>query len=71
MQRGRYEDQPQLRTQRGLLSWLEPVVHNISMENVTCQKSEYGVLVNGLDSIVNVYDVIIKNCRFNGVQKTR
>jgi polygalacturonase/rhamnogalacturonyl hydrolase YesR len=47
----------------------EPVVHNISMENVTCQKSEYGVLVNGLDSIVNVYDVIIKNCRFNGVTK--
>lgn len=45
----------------------EPVVRHISMEKVTCGKSEYGILVNGLDSIVNVYDVLVRNCRFNGV----
>jgi polygalacturonase len=45
----------------------EPVVRHISMEKVTCGKSEYGILVNGLDSIVNVYDVLVRNCRFDGV----
>ncbi len=45
-----------------------PTVKNVYMENVTCQKSKYGVLLNGLDSVSNIYNINIKNCTFNGVQ---
>ena len=44
-----------------------PTVRNINVENVTCNKSKYGVLVIALDTVCNVYDVNIRNCRFNGV----
>jgi len=44
-----------------------PIVRDISVDNVTCQKSKYGVLVIGLDTVCNVYDVDIKNCRFDNV----
>ena len=44
-----------------------PTVRNINVENVTCEKSKYGVLVIALDTVCNVYDVNIKNCRFDGV----
>ena len=44
-----------------------PTVRNINVENVTCGKSKYGVLVVALDTLCNVYDVNIKNCRFDGV----
>ena len=44
-----------------------PTVRNINVENVTCQKSKYGVLVIALDSVCNVYDVNIRNCKFDGV----
>jgi len=44
-----------------------PIVRDISVNNVTCQKSKYGVLVIGLDTVCNVYDVDIKNCRFDNV----
>ena len=44
-----------------------PTVRNINVENVTCEKSRYGVLVVALDTVCNVYDVNIKNCKFNGV----
>lgn len=45
-----------------------PTVRNVYMENVTCQKSKYGVLLNGLDESSNIYNINIKNCSFNGVQ---
>lgn len=47
----------------------EPIVNNVNVENVTCQKSDYGVLIIGRDSLENVYDVNIKNCKFDGVVK--
>ena len=47
----------------------QPTVRNVSMENVTCEKSEYGVLVIGLNEIENVYNINVKNCTFNGVYK--
>lgn len=47
----------------------EPVVNNVNVENVTCQKSDYGVLIIGRDSLENVYDINIKNCKFDGVVK--
>ena len=44
-----------------------PTVRNINVEKVTCNKSKYGVLVIGLDTICNVYNVNVKDCQFNGV----
>ena len=46
-----------------------PTVRDINVENVNCQKSKYGVLVIALDTVCNVYDVNLKNCRFDGVQQ--
>ena len=47
----------------------EPTVRNVNVEEVTCQKSEYGVLIIGLNNVENVSDITIKNCTFNGVYK--
>lgn len=47
----------------------EPIVNNVNVENVTCQKSDYGVLIIGRGSLENVYDINIKNCKFDGVVK--
>lgn len=47
----------------------EPIVNNVNVENVTCQKSDYGVQIIGRDSLENVYDINIKNCKFDGVVK--
>lgn len=47
----------------------EPIVNNVNVENVTCQKSDYGVLIIGRDSLEKVYDINIKNCKFDGVVK--
>jgi polygalacturonase/rhamnogalacturonyl hydrolase YesR len=45
-----------------------PVVRNVNLDNVTCQKSKYGVQVIALDSCTNVYDIDVRNCHFNGVE---
>ena len=47
----------------------EPIVRNVNVEDVTCKKSNYGVLIIGRDAVENVYDINIKNCKFDGVQK--
>lgn len=47
----------------------EPVVRNVNVEDVTCQKSAYGVLIVGRDSVENVTDIRLKNCSFNGISK--
>jgi len=44
-----------------------PIVRNINVEGVTCNKSKYGTLIIALDTVCNVYDVNIRNCRFDGV----
>ena len=46
-----------------------PTVRNVYMDNVTCEKSEYGVMIVALDSVENVYNMHVNNCRWNGVQK--
>lgn len=55
--------EPKERAKRGFI----PTVRNVYMENVTCQKSKYGILLNGLDDYDNIYNINIKNCSFNGV----
>lgn len=44
-----------------------PTVRNVYMENVTCGKSKYGVLINGLEESDQVYNIHVKNCTFNGL----
>ncbi len=44
-----------------------PTVRNINLENVTCKKSKYGVMIVALDTCTNVYDINVKNCNFTGV----
>jgi rhamnogalacturonyl hydrolase YesR len=45
-----------------------PTVRNIYMENVTSEKSKYGVQIIGLEEDTYVYDIFVKNCKFNGVE---
>ena len=45
-----------------------PTVRNVYMENVTSEKSKYGVQIIGLDEDTYVHDILVRNCRFNGVQ---
>lgn len=44
-----------------------PIVRNVYMENVTCQKSKYGVMVVAYDDRTNVQNINLKNCKFDGV----
>ena len=45
-----------------------PTVRNVYMENVTSEKSQYGVQIIGLEEDTYVYDILVKNCHFNGVK---
>ena len=47
-----------------------PIVRNVSMENVTCKKSKYGVMIVGYDDpklAYTVNNITVKNCQFDGV----
>ena len=46
-----------------------PTVRNVNVENVTCQHSKYGVQIIGLNEDTYVYDINVRNCRFNGVEQ--
>jgi polygalacturonase len=46
-----------------------PVVRNVVLENVTSNKSKYGIYIEGLDKSVNVSDITLKDCTFNGVEQ--
>ena len=46
-----------------------PTVRDVVMENVTCQRSRYGVLITALEDSTQVSDVEVKNCRFDGVER--
>lgn len=45
-----------------------PTVRNVYMNNVTCRKSKYGILINGLDDADNIYNINVENCNFTGVE---
>ncbi len=48
----------------------EPSVSQVYVENVTCKKSNYGVLIVGREQgRENVTDITVKNCKFDGVIK--
>jgi len=46
-----------------------PIVRNVHLKNVTCEKSKLGVLIIGLDDDEHVYNVSVEDCRFNNVEK--
>lgn len=45
----------------------EPTVRNVNLERITCRKSKYGVDIIALDTTVNVYDINVIDCSFDGV----
>ncbi len=45
-----------------------PVVRHVYLDNVTCQKSKYGVKIDALDDVTNVYDIEVANCAWEGVE---
>lgn len=47
----------------------EPEVRDVNVEDVTCRKSAYGVLIVGRDSVENVSDIRLKDCVFNGIDR--
>lgn len=44
-----------------------PTVRNVTLDNVTCRKSKYGVMIVALDSVSNVHGITLRNCSFDGV----
>ena len=47
-----------------------PIVRNVYMENVTCQKSKYGVMIVGYEDPKYAYtvnNIYVNNCKFEGV----
>lgn len=46
-----------------------PVVRNVHLKNVTCEKSDLGVLIIGLDDSESVYNISVEDSRFNNVTK--
>lgn len=51
--------------QRGFI----PEVRNIHLKNVTCNKSQMGVVIIGLEDSESVYNVSLEDCHFNNVAK--
>ncbi len=45
-----------------------PVVRHVYLDNVTCQKSKYGVMITALEDVTHVYDIEVSNSTFTGVQ---
>jgi polygalacturonase/rhamnogalacturonyl hydrolase YesR len=47
-----------------------PTVRNVTMENVTCKKSKYGVMIVGYNDpklAYTVNNITVRNCQFDGV----
>ena len=56
--------EPNEQARRGFI----PEVRNVLLENVTCKDSKYGVWLYGLEDRVNINNVTLKNCSFDGVK---
>jgi len=46
-----------------------PFVRNVTLEKVTSEESRYGIYIVGLDESVNVTDITVNDCSFNGVKE--
>ena len=45
-----------------------PIVRNVYLQNVSCQKSQYGVLITGLDDDEHVTNINVEDCQWTGVE---
>lgn len=55
--------EPKEQAERGFI----PMVKNVYMENVTCKKSRYGIMLDGLKERQNIQNIHLKNCDFSGI----
>lgn len=46
-----------------------PIVRNVHLKNITCEQSELGVVIVGLDDSESVYNISVEDSRFNQVAK--
>lgn len=46
-----------------------PTVRNIFVEDVNCQKTQYGIYLNGIEDQSNIIGIHIKNSSFSNVEK--
>ena len=46
-----------------------PRFEDIHMENITCQKSRYGIWVEGYEDRICVSGITMKNCTFDGIKE--
>ena len=46
-----------------------PLVRNVYLDNVTSQKSRYGILITGYDDQVNISNINVTNSKFNNVAR--
>ena len=44
-----------------------PIIRNVYLDHVNCNKSRYGVMLIGLKDLCNVYNVEVKDCVWNNV----
>lgn len=44
-----------------------PLFENILLENITCQKSRYGIWIDGLETHTCVRNVKLRNCQLDGI----
>ena len=47
----------------------DPIVRNVHLKNVTCEKSKLGVLIIGLEDDKHVYNISVEDSHFNNVAK--
>lgn len=45
-----------------------PIVRNVNLQNVTCQESQYAIVLNGLDDECLISNINVKDCEWNGVK---
>lgn len=46
-----------------------PIVRNVHLKNITCEKSKLGVLIVGLKDADSVYNISVEDSKFNNVSK--
>ena len=46
-----------------------PKFEDIRLENITCQKSRYGIWIDGLEDSICASDIVLKDCQFDGIKE--
>ncbi len=46
----------------------DPIVRNVHLKNITCNKSQYGIIIDGMEGKDQVYDISVEDCKFYNVK---